>query len=192
MGPPAYTILVLSLGLSGLAEVMVNLMRSGVLSHGPVKSTLVVVVYVLVATLAFISCLGMTLEIFIFVYLLIAAFDGFSQVIGQLFGRIKLCPKISPNKTIEGFLGGLFLCIFLSTILCKILPADGVMNSVFIGAYIGLTGLIGDLAASWIKRWMGIKDFSRLLPGHGGILDRFDGFLFSLACLYPLIFLFQK
>jgi phosphatidate cytidylyltransferase len=101
-------------------------------------------------------------------YLVVVFFDGFSQVCGQLFGRRKLAPRLSPGKTLEGATGGLVFALALG--FC---PPGAPLGSLALA----LAALAGDLAASWVKRRCGLKDFGRLLPGHGGVLDRFDSLL---------------
>jgi phosphatidate cytidylyltransferase len=117
-----------------------------------------------------------TAEAFVFVYIVVAAFDGFSQVTGQLIGKRQLARTISPSKTLEGAAGGLLVAAVTAVVLRPLASMNAVESLAFCG-WIVLAGLCGDLAASWIKRQSGLKDFGRLLPGHGGILDRFDSFL---------------
>ena len=117
-----------------------------------------------------------TAEAVVFVYIVIAAFDGFSQVTGQLIGRRQLARLISPAKTWEGAAGGLMMAAVTALLLRPLVNMSAGESLAFCG-WITLAGLCGDLAASWIKRKSGLKDFGRLLPGHGGILDRFDSFL---------------
>lgn len=186
LGKPFYFILILVLLLIGMIEILLNLRLSGKFSGGVRKPILLVIGYFLISIFACLSCLEMTPTNFIVVYFLVAGFDGFSQVIGQMLGKTKLSSKISPNKTIEGFAGGTLVCIGLA-LFFKNESGIGLTGSALLGVYVSGTALIGDLAASRIKRWLGIKDFSRLLPGHGGVLDRFDGFIFVLACLFPLL-----
>lgn len=113
---------------------------------------------------------------------------------GRIFGKNKLCPKLSPKKTIEGSIGG----IIGSTVICGLFGIfcayRGVpihlYNYIAIGILCGIFGQFGDLFASSIKRYAGVKDYSHLIPGHGGILDRFDSVLFSGFIVYCyLIFL---
>ena len=122
----------------------------------------------------------LTPEAFAFLFLAAAAGDGFAQVVGQWLGRRKLAPRVSPAKTVEGFLGGLCaagsVAAFAST-LVGLSPA----HAASIGLLTGVAGLVGDLAASWVKRRAGIKDYSGALPGQGGFLDRFDSLLGALA-----------
>ncbi len=119
--------------------------------------------------------------------------DTLAYYTGKFFGKNKLCPKVSPKKTIEGSIGG----IIGSVIGCSIIGLIATNNSVtiniihyiLIGLICGIVCQFGDLVASSIKRFAGVKDYSNLIPGHGGILDRFDSILFSgLAVYYYLTF----
>lgn len=122
-----------------------------------------------------------------FVYFTVVTFDGFSQLSGQLFGKRKLIPKISPNKTFEGLMGGIILTPSASLFLIHYTPLS-MQQTIYTAVFICISALIGDLLASWYKRKCQIKDYSRLIPGHGGILDRFDSFMFSGA-MYWLVYL---
>ena len=124
----------------------------------------------------------------VFVYLVVAAFDGFSQVAGQLFGQHRLVGKISPDKTIEGAFGGLLFAAIVALLL-RSLHGLTVFQSLEAGFLIVLFGLTGDLAASWMKRQSGLKDFGAILPGHGGFLDRFDSFLFAGPACFAFFYL---
>ncbi|MGV8980292.1 phosphatidate cytidylyltransferase [Clostridium sp.] len=116
---------------------------------------------------------------------------------GRFFGKggkHKLCPKVSPNKTIEGSIGGLLGSVIGSTIYGYIISRYGVpiqlYHFVIIGVICGIFGQFGDLIASSIKRYVGAKDYSSLIPGHGGILDRFDSILFvSVVAFYYITFI---
>ena len=106
------------------------------------------------------------------------ATDTFAYFTGVFLGKHKLIPKISPKKTIEGAVGGVVTSIIVSVILCfafnktQCLLQIGLSTIVFC-----VIGMCGDLFASVIKRSAGIKDYGKLIPGHGGILDRFDSIL---------------
>lgn len=110
---------------------------------------------------------------------------------GILWGKNKLAPNISPHKTIEGSIGGILFSIAASIIYTRwILPEIMFFDSLAVGFLIGVFSQIGDLSASLIKRYCNIKDFSKIIPGHGGILDRFDSALFSFPAAYYYITLF--
>lgn len=115
----------------------------------------------------------------------VSAFDAFSQTIGQLLGKSKIVPQISPNKTVGGFVGGILLAV-LTAILVGNIVGIGTRMSLFLGICISFSAFIGDLAASAVKRRYQVKDFSQLIPGHGGYLDRFDSFIFAGAMVYLL------
>lgn len=121
----------------------------------------------------------------IFVYLIVCAFDGFSQVAGQLIGRRRLAPRLSPGKTIEGSLGGALAAAAIGLLLRSLLACSW-PRTLSAVCLIGAASLAGDLLASVVKRKAGLKDFGALIPGHGGILDRFDSFLFAAACVFAM------
>jgi phosphatidate cytidylyltransferase len=115
--------------------------------------------------------------------------DSGAYFIGSKFGKHKLCPNISPKKSVEGAIGGLVTVavVFVVYSLCYKLFMLHFMNIEFkvhyfsiaiIGFICGVLGIIGDLSASVIKRETGIKDFGKIMPGHGGMMDRFDSVLF--------------
>ncbi|MEK6263340.1 MAG: phosphatidate cytidylyltransferase [Clostridium sp.] len=111
-------------------------------------------------------------------------------------GKHKLCPKVSPNKTIEGSIGGLIGSAIGCTIYGYIISQYGVPIELYhyfiIGIIGGIFGQFGDLIASSIKRFVGAKDYSNLIPGHGGILDRFDSILFvSVVVFYYITFVLK-
>ncbi|WP_313530926.1 phosphatidate cytidylyltransferase [Sphingobacterium multivorum] len=120
-----------------------------------------------------------------FIYFTVVVFDGFSQLCGQLFGKRKLIPSISPNKTIAGLVGALVIVSSTSLFLFPSMELSD-MQTLMTSLFICFSALLGDLLASWYKRICRIKDYGTLIPGHGGILDRFDSFIFSGA-MYGLI-----
>jgi len=123
----------------------------------------------------------------LYIYLLVAVFDGFSQVVGQLVGRRLLAPGISPGKTIEGAIGGLVAASTVGIVFRDLVWPEAV-QALLLAVAICAVGLCGDLAASWVKRRAGIKDFGNALPGQGGVLDRFDSFLAASAIIGPIIY----
>lgn len=113
--------------------------------------------------------------------------DTFAYIFGSLFGKHKLSPKISPNKTIEGSLGGIFGSTLLTIGFAKYFALFPLWKLILLAIFGGILAQIGDLAASKIKRITGIKDFGFIMPGHGGILDRFDSVLFTAPFVYYFI-----
>jgi len=107
---------------------------------------------------------------------------------GLHLGRSPLAPKISPNKTIEGGIGGLFSCIIV-TFLLSIYLGFGYLNGIILGALIGVFAQLGDLTVSLFKRDAEVKDSGDLIPGHGGLLDRIDSLLFTIPIVYYYIYL---
>lgn len=120
--------------------------------------------------------------------------DTAAYYFGRFFGKKKLCPKVSPKKTIAGaiggFLGATIGCGVFGLIFSIYTPSVGIIHYFLIGALCGIMGQLGDLVASIIKRYVGLKDYSNLIPGHGGILDRFDSILFNaFVVFYYLTFI---
>jgi phosphatidate cytidylyltransferase len=156
------------------------------LTHSEVRRPLRLVagaLYAIISTGSLLFVWHVPPKITVVVYLVVCAFDGFSQVSGQIFGKHRLAPTISPGKTIEGSAGGLLFALAMALLL-RSLADWSAWQSAVVGCFIVLTALTGDLLASFVKRRCNIKDFGSLIPGHGGVLDRFDSFLFaSAACL---------
>ena len=121
-----------------------------------------------------------------FVLALVSAFDAFSQLTGQFFGKRKLLPGISPNKTIEGLIGGYFFSV-ATAMLMHDLAVLNVFEAMALGFGIATCAFFGDFSASVVKRKFGVKDFSALIPGHGGFLDRFDSLIFAGSFMYLII-----
>ncbi len=127
--------------------------------------------------------------------------DSFAFLVGRKIGKHKMCPNISPKKSIEGAVGGVIVTALFNVLLLYIFNAVGenyFRHTIFGESYmkylyivpisivLSLVSMVGDLAFSVIKRNFGIKDFSQLLPGHGGIMDRFDSCTFVLPTLYGI------
>lgn len=133
--------------------------------------------------------------VFMIVYTLFCAWFGDSGAyfVGTFLGKHKLCPNISPKKTVEGLIGGIVTVGVVVAVQCLvynlILPSEMKMNYVVlipIGMLASGAGVLGDLTASVIKRQYDVKDFGNLMPGHGGVLDRFDSVIFVAPFLYTV------
>ena len=125
----------------------------------------------------------------IYLLLITTITDTFALFTGKLIGSHKLCPKISPKKTVEGLIGGVFMgtfaaTVFYNTVISSSVPLVIVIVSTLI---LSLIGQLGDLVFSSIKRYYEVKDFSEIIPGHGGILDRFDSLIFVTLAFIILI-----
>ena len=105
--------------------------------------------------------------------------DTSAYFVGRKFGKTKLAPRISPNKTIEGAAGGLAASVVCAVVISFFLPSLGVLDAIALGVLAGSAGQAGDLWVSVLKRSSGVKDAGGILPGHGGILDRADALAFT-------------
>lgn len=124
-------------------------------------------------------------------FVIVGAFitDTFAYFVGVFLGKHKLCPKISPKKTIEGAIGGTLGCgicfIFIAVLFNKVwLTEIPVLTAFIIGLVAAVVAQLGDLTASVIKRKFGVKDYGSLFPGHGGIMDRCDSLIFVAPLIY--------
>lgn len=115
--------------------------------------------------------------------------DSGAYFIGNKYGQKKLAPKISPNKSWEGAIGGTFTAALASVIISLILNVFS-YHWIFYGMTLALLAIFGDLFASCIKRDNKIKDSGKIIPGHGGILDRFDSLIFTLPFTYMYLFIY--
>jgi phosphatidate cytidylyltransferase len=157
----------------GIYELF-NLYRGSGFSH----ATFFIVSIIIMASLSlgFYSFSHMDKGVILFAFLITAIFDGFSQVSGQLLGRTKLFPKISPGKTVEGLIGGALVAVLSSLVFKNVFTALS-LKAIILAAVVVVFAFLGDTAKSLYKRKYNVKDFSNLIPGHGGFLDRFDSLI---------------
>ena len=131
---------------------------------------------------------GYNPKILISIIILIWTNDTFAYLVGKNIGKNKLFPSVSPKKTIEGFAGGMFFTIISSLLLSKFYTESNLTIWIVIAVIISIFSTLGDLIQSKFKRVAGIKDSGKIMPGHGGILDRLDSVIF----VAPFIFLFYQ
>lgn len=128
--------------------------------------------------------------------------DTGAYFVGTFIGKNKLCPEVSPKKTIEGFIGGILVTGFLFMLInfgySKILEKTTVytvnvnyFKVCILGMLLAVIGTVGDLSASVLKRQCGIKDYGNIMPGHGGLMDRFDSVVFVAPFLYAFVSIFS-
>ena len=140
------------------------------------------------------------------VFLILFAFgaswvaDIFALFCGKAFGKHKLCPTISPKKTVEGAIGGVLCAAIINCILLLVFRllgyfgegAESIIGEFYfvvpVSIVLSVISIFGDLSASVIKRNFAVKDFGKILPGHGGIMDRFDSTLFVFPSLYAIVY----
>ena len=122
-------------------------------------------------------------------FILIWVNDSFAYMIGKKFGKQKLFYSISPHKTVEGFLGGLLFCCISASIVSRYIDDSiSTSNWLTMAIIVSVFGTLGDLIESKFKRESNVKDSGKIMPGHGGILDRLDSIIFAS----PYIYLFLK
>jgi phosphatidate cytidylyltransferase len=124
---------------------------------------------------------GYNPKILISIFILIWTNDTFAYIVGKSMGKTKLFERISPKKTVEGFFGGVLFSVIASYLV-------SVFIWIIIAVIVGVFGTIGDLIESKFKRIAGVKDSGKIMPGHGGVLDRLDSVIF----VAPIIFLFYQ
>jgi len=119
------------------------------------------------------------------------ACDTGAYFLGKFFGKTKLAPKLSPNKTWEGAAGGFLGSVLVTVIMGTVIHLPW-YHAIALGGIFGILSQLGDLSESAIKRELGVKDFGTIVPGHGGILDRFDSLLFTGPAAYYYVLIFMQ
>ncbi|MCL4161855.1 UNVERIFIED_CONTAM: hypothetical protein GTU68_010838 [Idotea baltica] len=121
-------------------------------------------------------------------FILVWVNDTFAYLVGSKFGKQKLFPSISPKKTVEGFLGGLFFACIASYFISHYTNTLSFSQWLILSIIVSVFGTLGDLIESKFKRQANVKDSGTIMPGHGGLLDRFDSIIFAA----PFIYLFLR
>ena len=192
---PAGLVPVELLGLTGALVFLVELFGHSKKPFAASSSVIITLIYIGVP-LALMIDLAQTslpydpillLSIFLFTW----ANDTGAYFVGSFIGKHKLFERISPKKTIEGFVGGVMVAMFAGYAFYYFFGKLEATQWMILAFIVGVTATLGDLVESMLKRSMNIKDSGRLLPGHGGFLDRFDGFVFAVpfAYLYLKVFI---
>ncbi|TDM04093.1 phosphatidate cytidylyltransferase [Macrococcus carouselicus] len=151
------------------------------------------VAYVGIGFMYFYETRHQGLHYLLFALLVVWLTDTGAYIFGRLFGKRKLWPEISPNKTIEGFIGGIACSTIVAVVFALTYDMPlGMLPLVIVTWLLSVAGQLGDLVESALKRNFGVKDSGTLLPGHGGILDRFDSFIFVLPLMNIFLINFQS
>jgi CDP-diglyceride synthetase len=161
-------VLVLGIAVGGAREIWANV-RTSVVRR--LLASVAFGVAAAVCLLRIVTPSGST------IVLLVATCDAFSQLWGRWLGRRPMAPRISPAKTLEGLVGGMLTTVAVAAIVGHLHGEGRVDRWMLLGAAVAAAATSGDLLFSWTKRHLGIKDFASTLPGHGGLLDRFDSLI---------------
>ncbi len=124
------------------------------------------------------------------IFILIWVNDSFAYLVGKSIGRNKLFPSVSPKKTIEGTIGGFVFTLIAAYVLAQYEPIIKLHEWMILASVIVITGSLGDLVESKLKRLAKVKDSGAILPGHGGMLDRLDSLIFAAPFAYLLLNIF--
>jgi len=126
------------------------------------------------------------------IFILIWVNDSFAYIVGRTFGRTKLFPRVSPKKTCEGTIGGLVFALATAYFMASHEPIVSPVQWVTLAGVIVVTGSLGDLVESKLKRSAGVKDSGAIMPGHGGMLDRLDSLIFAAPFAYLTLNIFAN
>jgi len=157
------------------------------------KKKYVTVIFYLISGFIFLTLIPYMNEKFapkvlVGVFLIIWSNDSFAYIVGKSFGKRKLLERISPKKTVEGFIGGILGAILASFIIFKfVVDTYTLINWIIIAILASVFGTIGDLIQSKFKRQAGVKDSGVLMPGHGGLYDRLDSIVYASPFIYAYL-----
>ncbi|MFD0976320.1 phosphatidate cytidylyltransferase [Salinimicrobium gaetbulicola] len=156
------------------------------------KKKYIIIIFYLIASLIFLTLIpsytgDFTPELVIGIFTLIWINDTFAYLVGKNFGRKKLFERISPKKTIEGFLGGLIFSAVAAYLVYFFTGLLELHTWVGMAIILSIFGTLGDLIQSKFKRQAGVKDSGRLMPGHGGLFDRLDSIIFASPFVYAYL-----
>jgi phosphatidate cytidylyltransferase len=133
------------------------------------------------------------MKLVLFIFIVVWILDTMAYVFGKALGKHKLAKNVSPKKTLEGATAGIVSGV-LTAIVCRLIFMDNILtlqNTVILGLVIAIAGQFSDLAESLIKRDGNVKDSGKIVPGHGGVFDRFDSYLFAAPAVYYVLKIFK-
>ncbi len=171
--PVVFHYLAILIIIAGYYEII------GLFIRSTQKSWLFFILSLLIYTLLSLGLYHFSLlnkDLILFTFIVLSVFDSFSQISGQIMGKRKLMPDISPNKTIEGLLGGAIIALITAFLVRSLISYD-LLYLLLVVAGILVFAFLGDMLTSYYKRRYQTKDFSKIIPGHGGFLDRFDSLI---------------
>ncbi|WP_148871100.1 phosphatidate cytidylyltransferase [Tenacibaculum adriaticum] len=185
-----WTLFLLALSILSGIKLLINLFSEGFKKRNKFGSIIIQIEYVVLSFFFLMLLPFINNEyhpnIIIYIILIIWTNDSFAYLVGKNIGKNKLFERVSPKKTIEGFIGGLVFAIIVGGIIGKYSNEFSILNWVIIALIISVFGTLGDLIESKFKRQANVKDSGSIMPGHGGLLDRLD----SLFFLAPFVYLY--
>ncbi len=187
---PVYLFLFIPVRMVLMGETQGFIRSVGVLQWGAMLTVFCIGHLAMLAALNVVNPDAGSMGLVLFVLFLTQFNDVMQYVWGKQFGRRKIIPKVSPNKTWAGFLGGLLSTTLAAIVLGWLLTPMNVGASLLAGMVIATAGFFGDVVMSSVKRDLAIKDSSQLIPGHGGILDRIDSLTFSAPLFFHYYYYF--
>jgi len=170
----------------------IELYRKNTASFTNIAYTMLGVIYVALpfSFMSSVCNVGGTHLMFCF-FILLWTNDTFAYIFGVLLGRHKIFPIISPKKSWEGYIGGIVSVVVCSYFLHRAFDDIALVHMVSVGVIVSVTAVLADLVESMFKRGAGVKDSGKIMPGHGGLLDRFDAALLSLPLVYAYVMVFM-
>ncbi len=180
---PMHSLLLTGAALTSMLSILFS--RQPKEAVADISATLLGIIYIgwFFSYLLFIRALNGNGIYLLFLLATVWALDIFAYLVGIGFGKHRLFPSVSPKKSVEGAIGGLIGCLATAGIFGYFAGFD-MAHSLILGAIIGVVAQLSDLVESLIKRDVGVKDSSNLLPGHGGVLDRVDSFILTAPVVY--------
>ena len=177
------SVLIALCGIIEMAKCLMKTDADNLHQHGGIYMLFSLWLVVLLAAAYYV---GLRPGIMLWMFMIIIGADTGAWFIGNLFGGDKMWEKLSEHKTWSGQIGGIICGTLMSILYFKIFGGY-LPNAIWVGISVSLLSQYGDLTASFVKRHLGIKDFGNILPGHGGMLDRFDGWIYILPLIWFMI-----